>query len=122
MRIWIALAIVAGACAAALLVEGEIWAALLGLVAGAVALLILAPSLLTPPVLEEARPPEEDRSDQGRVMIDALPEPMMLLHDGRILAANESAKTLLGGWVEGQDVRLALRHPLSLIHIDAADD
>jgi two-component system phosphate regulon sensor histidine kinase PhoR len=43
--------------------------------------------------------------------MDALGEPMLLLDGGRIAAANKAARTLLGGWIEGQDVRLALRHP-----------
>ena len=33
---------------------------------------------------------------------------------GRVAVANGSAKRLLGQWIEGQDVRLALRHPATL--------
>ena len=117
LRIAAATAIIAAACGAALLVEAAIWGAILGLVAGAAALLIISPSLIQPAIVEEAPPPAEDGKDQARVMIDALGDPMMLLHDGRILAANASAKAMLGSWIEGQDVRLALRHPDVVEHL-----
>jgi two-component system phosphate regulon sensor histidine kinase PhoR len=36
---------------------------------------------------------------------------MLIVRDGRVIEANEPARTLLGGHIEGADVRLAIRHP-----------
>jgi two-component system phosphate regulon sensor histidine kinase PhoR len=39
---------------------------------------------------------------------------MILVRDGRVLLANAAARALLGVWIEGRDVRLAVRHPAAL--------
>ncbi|MFL5008643.1 ATP-binding protein, partial [Rhizobium sp.] len=51
-------------------------------------------------------------------------EPMMIVRDRRVLAANPPARTLLGDHIEGTDVRLALRHPAAAERLagDAADE
>jgi two-component system phosphate regulon sensor histidine kinase PhoR len=52
-------------------------------------------------------PPTSPEAD----VIAPLSDPVLLLRDARIAAANPAARRLLGDWIEGQDVRLALRHP-----------
>ncbi|MFL6857213.1 MAG: ATP-binding protein [Allosphingosinicella sp.] len=47
-------------------------------------------------------------------IIAPLADPVLLLRDSRIAATNPAARRLLGDWIEGQDVRLALRHPAIL--------
>ncbi|MBA3730621.1 MAG: ATPase [Sphingomonas sp.] len=49
--------------------------------------------------------------------LDALDEPAMVLDGGVIRIANEAARKLFGGGIEGNDVRLAIRHPQALEHI-----
>ena len=49
--------------------------------------------------------------DIARKIIDALGEPALIVQNARTLAANSSARALLGQAIEGSDVRLALRHP-----------
>lgn len=44
-------------------------------------------------------------------LLDLLETPALLLRNGRIVHANGPAVVLFGGHAQGQDVRLALRHP-----------
>jgi two-component system phosphate regulon sensor histidine kinase PhoR len=52
-----------------------------------------------------------------RVLVGALEEPALIVEGLTVSFANEGAKTLLGGTIEGRDVRLAIRHPDALEHI-----
>jgi two-component system phosphate regulon sensor histidine kinase PhoR len=52
-----------------------------------------------------------------RPFLEALDEPAMVLDGGIIRLANEAAHRLLGSGIEGNDVRLAIRHPQALEHI-----
>ena len=53
-------------------------------------------------------------SPLAAALIDANDQPTLLIERGRVLAANASAKALLGASIEGRDVRLAIRHPEAL--------
>jgi two-component system, OmpR family, phosphate regulon sensor histidine kinase PhoR len=44
-------------------------------------------------------------------MLDLMARPALLIRENKIDHANPAAKTMLGAHIEGQDVRLALRHP-----------
>ncbi len=44
-------------------------------------------------------------------VIDAIDEPVLLVADGHVDAANPAARALLGTHIVGGDVRLAIRHP-----------
>ena len=52
-----------------------------------------------------------------RPFLDALDEPAMVVERGIVRFANAAARSLLGGAIEGGDVRLAIRHPQALEHI-----
>jgi two-component system phosphate regulon sensor histidine kinase PhoR len=52
-----------------------------------------------------------------RALVDALEEPALIVEGLTIGYANGGAKSLLGGSIEGRDVRLAIRHPDALEHI-----
>ncbi len=56
-------------------------------------------------------------SASTRPFLEALDEPAMVLDGGVIRLANEAALRLLGRGIEGNDVRLAIRHPEALEHI-----
>ena len=56
-------------------------------------------------------------ADWARAVAAAIAEPLILVRDGRILLANEAARALFGDWIEGRDVRLAVRHPTALEHL-----
>jgi two-component system phosphate regulon sensor histidine kinase PhoR len=44
-------------------------------------------------------------------LLRAVDEPLLLVRDRRVVAANAPARQLLGDHIEGADVRLAIRHP-----------
>ncbi|MEO7239921.1 MAG: ATP-binding protein [Sphingomicrobium sp.] len=50
-------------------------------------------------------------------ILEALDEPSLVVEQGRVLIANRAARDLLGGGIEGRDVRLAIRQPAALEHI-----
>lgn len=56
-------------------------------------------------------------------VINAIAEPVLLLIDNRVQAANAAATALLGSHIVGEDVRLAIRHPAASarLAIDAPD-
>ena len=44
-------------------------------------------------------------------LLEAISDPLMLVERGRIVHANQAAKRLLGSHIEGEDARIAIRHP-----------
>jgi two-component system phosphate regulon sensor histidine kinase PhoR len=52
-----------------------------------------------------------------RPFLDALDEPAMVVEAGVVRFANAAARKFLGPAIEGNDVRLAIRHPQALEHI-----
>jgi two-component system, OmpR family, phosphate regulon sensor histidine kinase PhoR len=113
-RAYAAAAVVATAVAGAWLAGETLLAVLLGLIGGSTATLIAWRDLfLTAPVVA-AQPPPGGRERWARQIMAALADPMLLLEAGRVVVANPAAKQLLGEWIEGQDVRLAMRHPASV--------
>ncbi len=52
-----------------------------------------------------------------RVLVGALEEPALIVEGLTVSFANEGAKAILGGAIEGRDVRLAIRHPDALEYI-----
>src|SRR4051794_31039774 len=52
-----------------------------------------------------------------RALVDALEEPALIVEGLTVSFANDGAKAVLGGGIEGRDVRLAIRHPDALQHI-----
>jgi two-component system phosphate regulon sensor histidine kinase PhoR len=114
------LAILAAAAAGGLIAGEPLLATLCGLVGGILAVVVGWPSIL----LEERRadPPSAAPTleDQARLLLEPIADPILLLRGGRIVAANGAARQLLGPWIEGQDVRLALRHPATLERLGRA--
>jgi two-component system, OmpR family, phosphate regulon sensor histidine kinase PhoR len=49
-----------------------------------------------------------------RSVVDALDEPALVVDGHAVVIANPAARKLLGGSIEGRDVRLAIRHPQAL--------
>lgn len=60
--------------------------------------------------------------DLARQLIGALDEPALIVEASRTVVANDAARALLGGRIEGTDVRLAIRHPEALRTILAEQD
>ncbi|HEX8379941.1 MAG TPA: histidine kinase dimerization/phospho-acceptor domain-containing protein, partial [Allosphingosinicella sp.] len=114
-----AAAIVALAVAGAFFSGGPLWAALLGLIGGSAATLIGWRAYFFPEPAPVPAPASSGKEQWAREILGALPEPMLLLEGGRIGVANAPAKQLLGQWIEGQDVRLAMRHPATVERLTA---
>jgi two-component system phosphate regulon sensor histidine kinase PhoR len=106
--------IVATAVGGALLAGEALWAALLGLIGGAAAVLVGWRAHFFPEPGAPPPPPDSGRDRWARAIMGAMPEPMLLIEGGRIVVANPAAKELLGQWIEGQDARLAMRHPATV--------
>jgi two-component system phosphate regulon sensor histidine kinase PhoR len=49
-----------------------------------------------------------------RDLLEALPEPALVVTAGKVALSNAGARSLLGGHIDGGDVRLALRHPAAV--------
>ena len=52
-------------------------------------------------------------------ILEAIEEPALIVDSGRVTAANEAARQLLGNQMVGRDVRFAIRHPRALEMIGA---
>src|SRR5688572_6613863 len=65
---------------------------------------------------QAARLPVQARPDKDLVqdLVDALPEPALIVRGGIVTAANCAALQLLGDRIVDQDVRLAIRHPAAV--------
>lgn len=130
LRAVIALLLVGVSSAAGLLLGAHVDSVLIALVGGAAAVLLAAGTrgdeeeAAAPP----ASPPIARTADEPRIAdaIEAIGEPVLIVGDNRVTAANAPARTLLGGHVIGEDVRLAIRHPAAaerLINaLDGQDD
>jgi two-component system phosphate regulon sensor histidine kinase PhoR len=106
--------IVATAFGAALLAGEALWSALLGLIGGATAVLVGWRAHFFPEPSAPPPPPDDGRDRWAREIVKAMSEPILLIEGGKILVANPAAKSLLGQWIEGQDARLAMRHPATV--------
>lgn len=66
----------------------------------------------TPPMADlHDDPAEPDDDDQLTPLLQAVPNPLIIVRDGQIEHCNTAAMALLGQHIAGQDVRLAIRHP-----------
>ena len=119
LRLSAAAAVIAIALLASQSVDFPVGAALLGVLAGAVAVLICWNAYFFPDPIRAPEAGAEDVERLAREIVQPLPEPMILLQNGRVLVANPAARQLFGEWVEGQDVRLAVRHPAVLERLAA---
>lgn len=58
-------------------------------------------------------------SDGQSIMADAITDPIMIIGRGRVLQANEAAKTLLGDHIGGEDIRIAIRHQGAIAFLES---
>ena len=112
MRSLTAAAVAAAGLAVANWLGAPLAAALAALVAGAVVVALTRPAGSEPVVAPggTAEPGKDERRALAE-LLQAVDEPMLLVRDRRVTTANAAARALLGGYIEGTDVRLAIRHP-----------
>jgi len=105
----VALGIVAAGALAGLLLGGDVQTSLVMLVCGVAAVLLATAGAEAPGTLDTA--PTVSEGPGIAEVLDAIAEPVLLIADRRVTAANPPARTLLGQHILGEDVRVAIRHP-----------
>ena len=117
-------ALAAAGLLAALAVGAPLAAALLAVCAGAAAVAMIVAGRRAESALHSQGVAAGGSADRGgreepkdsvspalSELIDAVEEPMLLVREKRVMAANAAARHALGDHIEGTDVRLAIRHP-----------
>lgn len=92
------------------LLNRDLSAMLLVIVAGAAAVLLLVARPALARKLRAVEPPPVPEPVMPDV-IDAIFEPVLVAAGTRVIHANAAARQLLGEHIMGEDVRLAIRHP-----------
>ena len=64
--------------------------------------------------MAEASTGAADGDGLARAVAEAVADPLIVVARGRIAIANAAARQLLGDWIEGKDVRLAVRQPAAV--------
>lgn len=105
----VALGIAAAGALAGLLLNGDVQASLVMLVCGVAAVLVATAG--GEPAGQPDTAPAAAEGPGIAEVIDAIAEPVLLIADRRVVAANGAARTLLGEHILGEDVRVAIRHP-----------
>ena len=112
-QITVSLAMLLLGMGGALLLGASIVGIALPVLAGLVVMLICAnggsPRAETPSVAADV--PDLLDHPAFLSLMEAIADPLMLVERGRILRANRAAQRLLGNHIEGEDARLAIRHP-----------
>ncbi|QJQ32495.1 ATPase [Sphingomonas lacunae] len=99
------------------------------MIAGLVAIGVMATNQLMPvaePAVTMVSGDDRPLEDQPRfaAFIDAISVPLLLVKDARVMIANNAARGLLGDFITGVDVRSAVRHPAAadrLANLDRTD-
>ncbi|MGB5724812.1 MAG: histidine kinase dimerization/phospho-acceptor domain-containing protein, partial [Parasphingorhabdus sp.] len=118
IRLLVALSfIVGGALMASLMLQpGQQFIVYIG--TGAIALFTVlrdppAPALPDPASLERQRQQilHQGRTESYQDIINPITDPILLVRNARVAAANPAAAKVLGDHILGEDVRIAIRHP-----------
>ena len=114
LRTLTAITVIMIAAIAITLLDQSLQGGLIVLVVGVAAVLIAAGT--GEPAAESLSPVQQvadGRASPVNIdeMIEAVVEPILIVFDGRVAHANLPARSLLGGHIIGEDVRLAIRHP-----------
>ena len=113
LRTFLAIAVVALGTLASLLMSGDVQSALVMLVSGVAAVLVASGSAEDAPsaaVLSTA-PASPQPDFPIAAVIEAIAEPLLVIANHHVEAANSGARELLGQHILGEDVRVAIRHP-----------
>jgi two-component system, OmpR family, phosphate regulon sensor histidine kinase PhoR len=110
LRIIVAAFLIAGLALAVFQGSDDSWAAAAVIAAGIGTMAIFSIFSDPEPVQTEFIAPTPMDEIESAV-IAAIAEPVVLVVDNRVRAANQAAIALLGAHIIGEDVRLAIRHP-----------
>ncbi|WP_022681338.1 ATP-binding protein [Sphingobium bisphenolivorans] len=112
-QIMSALAVLLLATGGALIIGADLVEIALPVAAGLAVLVIAARGPLPAPPIDTAESDELDEAAPPdlRSLLEGIADPLMLTERGRIICANRAAQRLLGAHIEGEDARIAIRHP-----------
>lgn len=85
----------------------------LPILAGLIVLLICAEGIAVRPAAAQVAldTPDLIAHSDFASLLEGISDPLMLVERGRIVRANRAAQRLLGNHIEGEDARIAIRHP-----------
>jgi two-component system phosphate regulon sensor histidine kinase PhoR len=111
--------------AAALLIGWLVTSTLAAAATGCLIGLLGAWALLTPSPEERRLPPVQRHARGSEGWVQAVSglftDLVFIVHDAKIVMANDAARAALGEWIIGQDVRLVIRHPAAIDLLVNAD-
>ncbi|EQB09185.1 ATPase [Sphingobium quisquiliarum P25] len=109
------LAVLLLATGSALMLGAAPLAVALPVLAGVAVLLITSqgaePGTEAPAAPAEPPMPDLAAHPDFTSLLEGISDPLLLIEKGRILRANRAAQRLLGTHIEGEDARIAIRHP-----------
>lgn len=109
----LAVAVVALGALASLLINGDAQTALVVLVSGIAGVLVASGGAEDAPAvaMPSSSPPHPQQDFPIAAVIEAIAEPLLVIANHHVEAANAGARALLGDHILGEDVRVAIRHP-----------
>lgn len=122
IRTALALVVAVIAAGAGLLLNGDIQASLVVLVCAVAAVLVAASGSEEPPAPTISTAGSTESEPAITEVIEAIAEPVLVIADNRVEAANQGARELLGQHVLGEDVRVAIRHPAAAERLMRSDN
>ncbi|MCD2322564.1 ATP-binding protein [Sphingomonas sp. IC-56] len=113
LRTFLAVAVVTLGTLVSLLMNGDAQTALVVLVSGIAGVLVASGGAEdAPPAAIPSPPPPAPQQDFPiAAVIEAIAEPLLVIANHHVEAANSGARELLGQHILGEDVRVAIRHP-----------
>jgi len=117
LRTFWAIVVVVVAAVAVFVITAGVQGAIVTLVGGIAAALVAAGT--GDDATEIAAPPTPPSASILDEVLDAIIEPVLLVHDGRVSLANTAARELLGQHIVGDDARVAIRHPAAAERLSA---
>ncbi len=119
-RTLIAIGLIAIAALAVGLLVHDAQGGLIVLIGGTAAVLVAA-GTGDPAPIPSSRPADKLARGPANVaeVLESIIEPVLIVEEGRVEHANQAARTLLGGHIVGEDVRLAIRHPAAAERLTA---
>jgi len=124
LRLLLGAVAAAAGLALSMMAGASLGAALLAAAGGAATSLLWSFSADGRSATPERARPEPEQADllpTARDLLGAVEEPLLIVRDRRVVAANAAARAVLGQHIEGSDVRLAIRHPAAAERLAGRD-
>ena len=117
LRTWLAFAIAVATGVVVFMLSGHDWQTALAAVAGATALVVIIATIPEETPDHRTDEPAANGDLPVDAALEAIGEPILVVHHGRVTVANAAARQLLGSHIVGEDARVAIRHPGAAEHV-----